>query len=59
MGDNIKIDIQEIAWRGVGMEWNASRLGQAVGSFDRGDEPSGSIKLAKFIDWVTLLHEII
>ena len=52
MGDNIKIDIQEIVWRGGGMDWSASGLGQAVGCFERGNERSGSIKLAKFLDWV-------
>lgn len=38
-------------WAG-GMDWSAPGLGQAVGSFESGDEPSGSIKLAKFLDWV-------
>jgi hypothetical protein len=44
-GDIIKIDIQEIVWRRGGrMDWSASGLGQAVGSFERGEEHLGSIK---------------
>ena len=34
------------------MEWTASGLGQAAGSFERGDERYGFVKLVKFLDWV-------
>ena len=41
---------KSFGWGGVGMYLSASGLGQTVGSFERGDGPSGSIKLAKFLD---------
>jgi hypothetical protein len=37
---------------GGGMDWSVSGLGQAGGSFESGDVHSGSVKLAKFLDWV-------
>ena len=49
MGDNIKKDLQEIdvrAWTG----WSWLRIGTGGGTFECGNEPSGSIKCGEFLD---------
>ena len=44
--DNIKMDLQEV---GCGsMDW--IELGQVAGTFECGNEPSGSIKCREFLD---------
>ena len=48
----LKLIVTKLFGGAGGMDWFSLGLGQAVGSFERGDEPSGSIKLAKFLDWV-------
>jgi len=43
----LKVIFTKLFSGAAGMDWSASGLGQAVGSFE-----SVSIKLAKFLDWV-------
>jgi hypothetical protein len=43
--DNIGMDIQEVGWEGAGQ-------GQVAGCCEYGDEPSGSIKCAEFLEYL-------
>jgi hypothetical protein len=47
--DNIKMDIQEVECGG-GLDRDGSGQGQAAGTYECGNEPSGSIKCGKFLD---------
>jgi len=50
--DNIKMDIQEV---GCGsMDWSdcGSGEGQVAGTYECGNELSGSIKSGEFLDWL-------
>ena len=47
--DNIKMDLQEV---GCGMDRAGPGYGQVAGTFEWGNEPSGSIKCGEFIDWL-------
>jgi hypothetical protein len=47
--DNIKMDLQEVGWE----VWTGSsrlRIGTDGGSFECGNEPSGSIKCGEFLE---------
>ena len=43
--DDIKMDFREVGWG----TWTGSML-QRIGTCDRGDEPSGSVKCGKFLE---------
>jgi hypothetical protein len=47
--DNIKKDLQNVGW-GNGLDWPDSGQGQAAGSCECSNEPSGSIKCEEFLD---------
>jgi hypothetical protein len=49
MGDNIKMDLQEVGW-GSGLDLSGSVYVQVEGCCGCGNEPSGSIKCGKFLD---------
>jgi hypothetical protein len=46
--ENIKMDLREIGWNGV--DW--IHLAQVEGSFEHGNELSGSIKFWEFPEWL-------
>jgi hypothetical protein len=48
--DDIKLDIQEVACGGYGLDRAGSGQGQVAGNCDCGNEPSGSIKCSGFLD---------
>ena len=43
------MDLQETGW-GLGLDYYGSGKGQVVGSFERGNETSSSIKYGEFLD---------
>jgi hypothetical protein len=49
MGDNIKMDLQEVGWweAWTGLIWFKR---QVAGTCECGNEPSGSIKCGEFLD---------
>ena len=49
MGDNIKVDLQEIGWE-RGLDWSVSGHRQVVGSCECGNDPSGFIQCGEFLD---------
>jgi hypothetical protein len=51
--DNIKLDIKETVWKGVHWIHLASGRGQVAGSY----EPSGAIKDAQFLDFLSILSD--
>jgi hypothetical protein len=48
--DNIKIDLREIEWDG--MDWIDLAQGPVKGSFEHGNEPSGSLKCWEVLEWM-------
>jgi hypothetical protein len=50
--DNIKMDLQEVGWRGMGWIDLAQDRDGGVGSCECGNEPSGYIKFGKFLDYL-------
>jgi hypothetical protein len=49
--DNIKMDPREA---GCGMNWiHLARQGPAEGSYEQGNEPSGSIKCSEILEWLS------
>ena len=49
--DNIKVDIQEVGWRGMAwIDLAQKRDRGRAGSRECGNEHSGSIKFGKFLD---------
>jgi hypothetical protein len=50
--DNIKIDLRQIGWDG--MDWIdlAQDRGLVEGSYEHSDEPLGSIKCWKVLEWL-------
>ena len=49
--DNIKMGLLEVGWW-LGLDRSGSGYGQVAGSCECGDEPSGSIKYWKFLDYL-------
>ena len=47
--DNIKIDIQEVGWGGLGLACSGSGGGQVAGTSECSNEPSSSIKCEEFL----------
>jgi len=47
----LKMDLQEVV-RGHGMDWSGSGYGHVAGSYKYGNEPSGSTKRGKFLDYL-------
>ena len=43
------MDLQEVGW-GHGLDRSGLEQGQVVGTCERGNEPSGSIKYGKFLE---------
>ena len=50
MWDNIKIDLQEVKFWGIGLDRSGSGQGQVMGTCECGNEHLGSIKCEKFVD---------
>jgi hypothetical protein len=50
MGDNIKIDLQEVGCRGMDWIELAQDIDWRRGTCECGNEPSGSIKCGEFLD---------
>jgi hypothetical protein len=50
--DNIKTELREIG-RKVGLDFLGSGYGSVASSCDHGNEPLGSMKSWKFIDWMS------
>ena len=46
--DNIKMDLQEVGCGGI--DWIQLAQGHVIGTFECGNEPSGSIKCGEFLD---------
>jgi hypothetical protein len=42
--DDIKMDLRDIDWEGMGLDRAGSGYGPVEGSCEHGDEPSGSLK---------------
>ena len=48
--DNIKTDIQEVGWDGMDRIDVAQDRNKMAGTYECGNEPSGSIKCGEFLD---------
>jgi hypothetical protein len=48
--DNIKMDLQKVGCRGIGLDRAGSGWGQVAVTCECGNEPSGSIKCGEFLD---------
>jgi hypothetical protein len=48
--ESIKIDLTEIEW--YGLDRSGSGYGPVEGSCEHGNEPSGSIKCRKVLEWL-------
>ena len=49
MGNNIKMDLQDVGCGGYGVDRAGSGLGQVVGTCECGNESSGSIKYGSIL----------
>jgi hypothetical protein len=47
--DNIRMDLKEKEWEGVDWDAFGSEYGPVVGSYEHGNELSGSIKAGNFL----------
>jgi hypothetical protein len=48
--DDIKIDLGEIGWDGL--DRSSSGQGRVEGSYEHGNEPSGSLKCWEVLEWL-------
>jgi hypothetical protein len=53
-GDNIKMDLQEVGYGDRDWIELGSGLRQVVGTYECGNEASGSIKFEEFLDWLKI-----
>jgi hypothetical protein len=49
--DNIRIDLGEVGWSDVRVDWSGSGQEQVKSSCEFGTEPSGSMKCWETIEW--------
>jgi hypothetical protein len=50
--NNIKMDLREIGWDGIDWIDLSQDRDQVEGSYERGNEPSGSIKRWEVLEWL-------
>jgi hypothetical protein len=50
--DNIQMDLREIGWDGVVLNWSGSEEGPVEGSCEHGNEPSGSRNCWDVYEWL-------
>jgi hypothetical protein len=49
--NNIKMDVRDVGW-GHGLDRSVLGLGQVAGSFECGNDLSGSIKFGEVLEWL-------